>query len=263
MTKHYRITIARVYLSILFIGAVAGCDRLGNSRYAQLMRDADSKSANGDFARAINLYEAALDDSPRCAEIHYKLALLYDDKLSDPVSALHHFKRYIELSPNGPHANEVKKSIKHDEIAALTALSGDSVIPRLEAAQLRNENLNLRKELKRAPDLCAVPQRNRRQTAQALRKPPSRRQTEPTLCGRATRSSPSHENFINRRNVGKRFSRQTEKISATRKSLPSVRPWLFPSKLFSTSARLPGTTLRVNGAARNCARIVTSIRTVR
>jgi LysM repeat protein len=131
----------------LFICGLAGCDRLGNSRYAQLTQDADSKSASGDFQRAIDLYEAALDDSPRCAEIHYKLALLYDDKLNDPVSALHHFKRCLVLSPNGPHANEVKKSIKHDEVAALTALSGDSVIPRSEAAQLRNENLNLRKEL--------------------------------------------------------------------------------------------------------------------
>src|SRR5437764_725592 len=147
MTKYYRTAIVCAYLSILFICGLAGCDRLGNSRYSQLVQDADTKSANGDFARAINLYEAALDDSPRCAEIHYQLALLYDDKLNDPVSALHHFKCYIALSPNGPHANEVTKSIKHDEIAALTALSGDSLIPRSEAAQLRNENLNLRKEL--------------------------------------------------------------------------------------------------------------------
>jgi LysM repeat protein len=141
---------ARAWLSIVFIcGLTGACDRLGASRYSQLTQDADSKSAQGDFARAINLYEAALDDSEniRNAEIHYKLALLYDDKLNDPVSALHHFKRYLALSPNGPHANEVKKSMKHDEIAALTALSGDSVIPRSEAAQLRNENLNLRKQL--------------------------------------------------------------------------------------------------------------------
>ncbi len=161
MMKHYRTAIAWVWLSILFICGLGACDRIGTSRYAQLMQDADSKSANGDFARAINLYEAALDDSPRCAEIHYKLALLYDDKLNDPVSALHHFKRYLALSPNGPHANEVKKSIKHDEIAALTALSGDSVIPRSEAAQLRNENLNLRKELEaRAGSLRNVPEKS-------------------------------------------------------------------------------------------------------
>jgi tetratricopeptide (TPR) repeat protein len=120
---------------------------MGASRHAQLMQDADTKSAQGDFARAINLYEAALDDSPRCAEVHYKLALLYDDKLNDPVSALHHFRRYLALSPAGTHATDVKNSIKHDEIAALTALSGDSVITRSEAARLRNENLNLHKEL--------------------------------------------------------------------------------------------------------------------
>jgi tetratricopeptide (TPR) repeat protein len=111
------------------------------------MQDADNKSAQGDFERAVNLYEAALDDSPRGAEVHYKLALIYDDKLNDPVSALHHFKRYLALSPNGPHAKDVKDSIKRDEIAALTALSGDSVITRAEAGRLRNENLTLHKEL--------------------------------------------------------------------------------------------------------------------
>jgi LysM repeat protein len=133
----------------LLICALASCDQLGGSRHTGLMQDAETKSAQGDFARAINLYEAALDDSEstRSAEIHYKLALLYDDKLNDPVSALHHFKRYLELSPNGPHANDVKDSVKRDEIAALTTLSGDSVITRSEVARLRNENLNLRKEL--------------------------------------------------------------------------------------------------------------------
>jgi len=134
-------------LPLLFGSGLAGCDRLGNSRSTQLMQDADNKAAQGDFERAVNLYEAALDDSPSGAEVHYKLALLYDDKLSDPVSALHHFKRYLALSPNGSHAKDVKDSIKRDEIAALTALSGDSVITRAEAARLRNENLTLHKQL--------------------------------------------------------------------------------------------------------------------
>jgi tetratricopeptide (TPR) repeat protein len=116
-------------------------------RNVQLVKDADAKSAKGDFSRAINLYEAALDDSPRCADIHYKLALLYDDKLNDPLNALHHFKRYLALSPNGPRATEVKNFVKRDEIALATSLSGDLVVTRTEAARLRNENLTLRKEL--------------------------------------------------------------------------------------------------------------------
>ena len=148
---------ACVLLLILLFNALAGCDRIGGSRHAQLVQDADTKSAQGDFARAINLYEAALDDSDgsRNAEVHYKLALLYDDKLNDPVNALHHFRRYLALSPAGAHAADVKSSMKRDEIAALTALSGDSVITRSEAARLRNENLNLHKQL----EIRAVPAR--------------------------------------------------------------------------------------------------------
>jgi len=134
-------------LSILLVFLLAGCDRMMTTRHAQLIEDADKKSAQGDFMRAINLYEAALDDSPRCAEIHYKLALLYDDKMNDPLNALHHYKRYLTLSSNGSRVNDVKNFMKRDEIALLTSLSGDSVVTRAEAARLRNENLNLHKEL--------------------------------------------------------------------------------------------------------------------
>jgi nucleoid-associated protein YgaU len=79
--------------------------------------------------------------------VHYQLALLYDDKLKDPLNALHHFKRYLVLSPNGPRANEIRASIKRDEVDLLTNLSGDAVLTGNEAARLRNENLSLRKEL--------------------------------------------------------------------------------------------------------------------
>src|SRR5438477_6504738 len=134
-------------LSMFSVCAFAACDRVSNSHYVQLMQDAENKSAQGDFERAVNLYEAALDDTPRGAEVHYKLALLYDDKLNDPVSALHHFKRYLALSPNGPHAKDAKNSIRRDELAALTSLSGDSIVTRAEAARLGNENLNLHRQL--------------------------------------------------------------------------------------------------------------------
>jgi tetratricopeptide (TPR) repeat protein len=139
-------TAARALLLSILV-AFAGCDRMVTPRNAQIVKDADAKAAQGDYLRAINLYEAALDDTPRCAEIHYKLALLYDDKMNDPLNALHHFKRYLTLNPNGTRANEVKGFMKSDEIALLTNLSGDSLVTRAEATRLRNENLNLRKEI--------------------------------------------------------------------------------------------------------------------
>lgn len=117
------------------------------SRHTQRIKEADWKAAQGDYLWAINLYESALDGTPQSADVHYKLALLYDDKLNDPLHALHHFKRYLILNPDGAHAAEVRDFMKRDEVALGTSLSGDSVVTRSEAARLRNENLNLRKQI--------------------------------------------------------------------------------------------------------------------
>ena len=138
--------LARVGLLILALIACAACNRMVTPRSTQALKDADAKVASGDFLDAISLYEEALDGSTGSAEIHYRLALLYDDKMSDPLSALHHFKRYLTVAPGGPRANEVKNFMKRDELALMTTLSGDSLVTRAEAARLRNENLALRKQ---------------------------------------------------------------------------------------------------------------------
>jgi tetratricopeptide (TPR) repeat protein len=134
-------------LLLLSLGALAGCDRMITQRKTQLTEDADAKAAEGNYLEAINLYEAALDGTPSAADIHYKLALLYDDKMNDPLNAMHHFKRVLTLDPTGKRAEEVKSFMKRDELTLLTNLSGDSVVARSEAVRLRNENLALRKQL--------------------------------------------------------------------------------------------------------------------
>jgi len=142
--------LKKIFAPALCLGlalSVVGCDRMITPRHAQVIKDAESKAADGNYLRAITLYESALDGSDKSADIHYRLALLYDDKVHDPVHALHHFKRYLTLAPSGPHANDVKNFMKKDELELGTTLSGDSVVSRAEAARLKNENLALRKEL--------------------------------------------------------------------------------------------------------------------
>ena len=134
-------------LLLVSLGALTGCDRMITQRHTQLTQDADAKAGEGNYVEAINLYEAALDGSTSSADIHYKLALIYDDKMNDPLNALHHFKRFLALAPSGKRAEEVKNFMKRDELTLLTNLSGDSVVPRAEAVRLRNENLNLRKQI--------------------------------------------------------------------------------------------------------------------
>jgi LysM repeat protein len=123
------------------------CERMVTSRNSRLVKEADWKAAQGDYLWAINLYEAALDGTPQSAEVHFKLALLYDDKLNDPLHALHHFKRYLVLNPEGAHAAEVRDFMHRDEVALGTTLSGDSVVTRAEAVRLRNENLSLHRQI--------------------------------------------------------------------------------------------------------------------
>jgi nucleoid-associated protein YgaU len=138
----------RFFAALISIALVlSGCDRMITPRHTQQLKDADAKAANGDFARAISLYESSLEDRPGDADVHYKLALLYDDKMNDPLDAIHHFKRYLAIAPSGTHAADVKNFIKRDEVALLTSLSGDAIISRAEATRLRNENLTLRKDL--------------------------------------------------------------------------------------------------------------------
>jgi tetratricopeptide (TPR) repeat protein len=135
----------------MVVGAVlilsCGCKRMVTPGGVQMVNDADARAANGDFLAAISLYERALDGSPGSAEIHYKVALLYDDKMKEPLHAIHHFKRYLTLAPSGPRAEEVKNYLKRDELELLTTLSGDSVLSRAEATRLKNENLSLRQQL--------------------------------------------------------------------------------------------------------------------
>ena len=116
-------------------------------RQVQLAKDGDAKAAAGEYAQAINLYESALDGTAASADVHYKLGLIYDDKLNDPLNALHHFKRFLTLEPTGKRAQEVKGFMKRDELTLLTTLSGDSMVPRSELVRLNNENLQLRKQL--------------------------------------------------------------------------------------------------------------------
>src|SRR2546430_5051649 len=142
-----RPTIRYFALGFLIACLLTGCDRMVTSRNSRLVKEADWKAAQGDYLWAINLYEAALDGTAQSAEVHFKLALLYDDKMNDPLHALHHFKRYLVLNPEGAHAAEVKDFMHRDEVALGTSLSGDSVVTRTEAARLRNENLNLHRQI--------------------------------------------------------------------------------------------------------------------
>lgn len=125
----------------------AGCERAFQSPSKQALDTAEKKYAAGDYQGSVQFYEAALGGDADAAEIHYKLALLFDDKLKNPVAAMYHFQRYLDLKPAGSHAKEAAGFIKEDELKLATALSHGAFMSQEDAARLKNDNLTLRQQI--------------------------------------------------------------------------------------------------------------------
>ncbi len=136
-----------LFLLPLALFALCGCDRLFDKDSRNTASAADKKAAAGDFQAAIRLYESSLDGTAKTAESHYRLALLYDDKLKNPRDAIHHLDRYLALAPAGPHARDAKAMLKENEKRLLTSLSDGTPMTQQEAVRLKNLNASLQKQL--------------------------------------------------------------------------------------------------------------------
>ena len=123
-----------------------GCEQLFQNRPQRELEQADSKFSSGDYPGAVLLYEASLDGTAKTADVHYKLALIYDDNLHQPISALHHFQRYLDLASGGSHAKDAQRFIKEDRLKLVTTLASGATMTQDEAVRIKNDNLALRKK---------------------------------------------------------------------------------------------------------------------
>ena len=129
------------------LGLLAGCDRLFEQKGEDALNMAREKEKEGDYQAAVQWYEASLDGTGKTAESHYSMALLFDDKLDNPVAALDHFRRYLELSPHGEHAKDARSFADQDEFKLVNTLSKGNFMPQQDAARLKNQNFDLQKQL--------------------------------------------------------------------------------------------------------------------
>jgi LysM repeat protein len=137
----------RVFAVVLALAFCAGCDRLFDKGAKESISAADRKAKAGDYRGAVSLYEAALDGTAQTAEIHYRIAVIYDEKLKSPLDALHHFDRYLALAPKGQFAKEALAYKKEGDLKLLNSLSKGVSMSQEEAVKLKNDNLLLRKQI--------------------------------------------------------------------------------------------------------------------
>lgn len=126
---------------------LAGCDRSPFDKVERGMDQAEQRQAAQDYRGAVSSYEQALDGTAKTAEAHFRIAVLYADKLNNTIGAVHHFRRYMELQPNGSHVRDAKLNLDRLELNLATKLAGGTLISHADAMRLKNENAELRRQL--------------------------------------------------------------------------------------------------------------------
>ena len=62
----------------------------------------------GEYKRALEEYQKALEFMPADPDLHYNMAIVYDDHVNNKKQAIFHYQRYIELNPRSPDRLKVE-----------------------------------------------------------------------------------------------------------------------------------------------------------
>ena len=141
-----------VLLGWLVFGSIYGCRRTGaqldliDERNPVFQR-ATRKAQEQDYAAAITLYRESLRTSPRSAKAHLQLGMIYDDVYKNPIRAVYHYERYLELRPDAEKRDLVKDWV--ERLRRDLVVDGSAGVPgqSVEVAQLQQDLRQLRRQI--------------------------------------------------------------------------------------------------------------------
>ncbi len=91
-----------------------------------------------DYPGAVEAFTESLEANPRSAAAHFQLACLFDQKESDPASAIYHYQEFLRLNPKADNAEVIKQRI----YSCKQQLAADVLpLPSAPAAQKQLEDL--------------------------------------------------------------------------------------------------------------------------
>jgi len=128
-----------------------GCGQVGTSiggnpdqnPFVQKARKAEQQR---DYQAAAGFYQRALETDPRLACAHWELGLLCDEKLGDPVTAIYHYRQFLELDPQTDKRQLAEDFIERAKLSMVSKLPQTAVVDPAELTRLQNENAALTQE---------------------------------------------------------------------------------------------------------------------
>ena len=184
----------------LYILAAGGCDFGKNevvkeTNETHFLRGRDELK-RGNVPEAMSAFLKVVEKRKDAPESHFELGRIYLDNMNDPIQAIYHFRKYIELKPNSPVSPMVRQMIDTAQkkfAASLPESPFENNVRRMELEELlqkvQKENIELKQRLDAAANaidslkatqrvsIAATPTRQTqgRHTAQTAQTPSSTR----------------------------------------------------------------------------------------
>jgi len=145
-------------LALLALGLTSGCGRSGGFALSEEdepdFRKGESLLKENRMDEALLAFEKVVDARRDSPESHLELGRIFLDHVKDPVAAIYHFRKYLELRPNSDTAREVTQLIETGKKDFARTLPGDpfgmtgTQVDALDQLRsLRAENAQLKKDI--------------------------------------------------------------------------------------------------------------------
>lgn len=129
-----------------------GCSRAvkqadGDEMDHPVMAKAREMEQAGDLAGARRVYTVMLEKHPDMGRAHLGLAFLLDRPGGDPVRAIYHYQRYLELRPETEKRKMIEGRIKGATAAMVRSVYTNeaAVVRRMTEVELENDALRVQK----------------------------------------------------------------------------------------------------------------------
>ena len=128
---------------------LAGCKQQPQASNAEddsnpFFKQASEFEAQQNYVAAVEEYTKALAGNASLAKAHLQMATIYNERLSDPISALYHYQQYLKLRPDAADRDAVQACIDKCKIDFALSLPNTPLQNADEVARLTRENLELK-----------------------------------------------------------------------------------------------------------------------
>lgn len=113
-------------------------------------RKGESMMRENRMDEALLAFEKVVDSRRDCPETHLELGRIYMDHVKDPISAIYHFRKYLELRPDSEFSKQVAQLIESCKKDFARSLPGDpfgesvehiDVLEQLKKVRVENDEL--------------------------------------------------------------------------------------------------------------------------